>query len=377
LRIGLLFDRLGVEENLFFNREYPVERINSSHLIINYKPPDKYDIIVNRIESKYRRKRLAKFYEAYETDVINNFSIEEVCGSKIETKIALNLDNIPTNKTAFKFGFPIKRSGKDLIKQSTEIKRLKKIISELKPVISKPDLGSRGKSIILIENEDRFEEMLDDYINTKKIPETFRSTLISPEGVLIEKFSPHALDLRVVVYKPKKGEPKVFGTLARAASNDYTVAKNTSLGGVPIGIPSIREIEALSLKCMKSITKYINKMYKKKLEYYVVGVDILPANQNLNERNIIYESIRNLKFYMDSINNARKSKDPHLIDEAYKKFRESIEYKEAQEKCFNYLFNSKLLVTEINTTPDFGFNTKNLVGNLIVCYDEIIKSIID
>ncbi|MHA1408912.1 MAG: YheC/YheD family protein [Candidatus Odinarchaeia archaeon] len=376
MRIGLLFDRMGVEEDFFLNMDYPIEKINSSNLIIDGSPLDSFDVIINRIESKYRRKKLSKFFEVYGTEVINNYSIEEVCGSKIETKIALNLSGVPSGKTIFKFGFPFSKRGNKIVKRVTEINRLKRIIKELKPCISKPDLGSRGKSIILIEDEGKLEEIFDKYDNFDDIPETFKSTLISPEGVLVEEYNPHALDLRVVVYKPKNAGSRVFGTLVRAVPEESILAKNTSLGGVPIGVPSIKKVDEIAVKAMEAIQKYTNRIYSKKLEYYIVGVDILPRNDSLNARNKIYESVKRLKKYMDKITAAKKTKKNTVIDNAFEIFKKSEEYQKAQEACIEYINNSTLLVTEINTTPDFGINTRNLIGNLITCYDKIIKSIL-
>ena len=371
MRVGLLFDHIDVEEKLFFDSGHSIEKINSSEIALKLSEVKRYDIVINRAESKYRRRKLAKIFEGYGCEVINNYSVEEVCCSKFETKMALSLQNVPTTEAAFKFGFPFAKIGDKYVKQATEIRRLKKLIAELKPCISKPDLGSRGKSIVLINDEAEFDYKINEYERAQRIPEAFKPTLLSPEGVLLEKYQPHALDLRVVVYKTYKGPEKVFGSLVRAAPSEDIIAKNTSLGGIPIGLETTHPIRNLVLKCMRALGKYINRVYARKLEYYLVGVEVLPANLSLDDRNEIYNSLRGLAKYMEEIRKAKKKRGLAEIDKAFKKYRESREYITAQEKCLEYLDRSRLLITEVNSTPDFGINTRNLVGNLVTGYDEI------
>ncbi|MEM2906756.1 MAG: hypothetical protein QW739_01590, partial [Candidatus Odinarchaeota archaeon] len=242
MKTGLLFDHLDVEEELFLKANRNIEKINSGEIILGLKKNIEYDIVVNRIESKHRRMRFTKTLEAYGCKVINRSSVEEVCNSKFETKIALTLQSVPTVNAVFKPGFPFKKKGDKYVKQLTELKRLKNIVKSLKPCIIKPDLGSRGKSIIFINDEDEIEQKINLYEKTQEIPEAFKPTLVSPDGMLLEGYQPHALDLRVVVYKPFKKDLKVFGSLIRAAPSESVIAKNTSLGGVPIGIETPSEV---------------------------------------------------------------------------------------------------------------------------------------
>ncbi|MHA1835944.1 MAG: ATP-grasp domain-containing protein [Candidatus Odinarchaeia archaeon] len=377
MKIGLLFDRFSIEEKFFLKLNYNIKKINSSKLLIKAEPLEKYDIIINRIESKHRRRRLSKLFEVFGCEVLNNYGLEEVCGSKIETKIALNMFNVPTANAVFKLGFPFKIRSQKYIKQLTETERLMRIVKELKPCVSKPDLGSRGKSIILIKDEEALLKLFNKYEKTQQIPETFKASLITLDGVLLEKFNPHALDLRVVVYKTENGQDTIFGTLARAVASDEILAKNTSLGGVPIGIPTCESVKDIVVKCMRALSKYLSKIYCKELDYYVVGVDVLPVNYNPADREEVYKSILKLQRYFSEIQQAKKQKNISLLDEKFKKFKESDEYKKTQEKCLEYVLKSKLLITEVNTTPDFGYNTRNLIGNPIICYDKVIKSLIN
>ncbi len=376
MRIGLLYDNIGVEEELFLNFNKEIEKINSDRLILDLKKRLEYDIIINRIESKHRRRRLTKVIESYGCKVINTFSVEEVCSSKFETKIALTLKNVPASRAVFKPGFPFKRKGDRYVKQLTELNRLKEIVKELKPCIIKPDLGSRGRSIIFIRDENDLENKIKAYEETQNIPDAFKPTLISLDGMLIESYQPHALDLRVVVYKSFKNPVKVFGTLIRAAPSEDIIAKNTSLGGFPIGVETPQSVREIVVKCVNALEDYIKMMYGKPPDYYILGVDVLPSNSSPGERIEVYNSIIKLKPYFESVNKAKKTGVIVEIDKAFSEYKNSPEYVNAQEKCLKYLENSELFITEVNTTPDFGVNTRNLVGDLTVCYNEIIKSLV-
>ncbi|WEU40706.1 MAG: hypothetical protein OdinLCB4_001910 [Candidatus Odinarchaeum yellowstonii] len=375
MRIGLLFDNMGVEEELFLKSNKEIERVNSDHLILDLKNSFEYDVIINRIESKHRRRRLTKVIESYGCKVINSFGVEEVCSSKFDTKIALTLKNTPTSRAVFKPGFPFKKKGDRYVKQLTELNKLKNIIKTLKPCIIKPDLGSRGRSIIYIKDENDLENKINTYEETQNIPDAFKPTLITLDGMLIESFQPHALDLRVVVYKPFKNPVKIFGTLIRAAPSEEVIAKNTSLGGYPIGVETPRAVEELVFKCVQALEAYIKMMYGKHPEYYILGVDVLPSNKNLQERSEVYNSIMKLKPYFESVNRAKKTGSTIEIDKAFSEYKNSVEYFKAQETCLKYIESSELLITEVNTTPDFGINTRNLVGDLTACYNEIIRSL--
>ncbi len=366
---------MGIEEKLFLNSNREIEKINSDRLILDLKNSFEYDIIINRIESKHRRRRFTKVIESYGCKVINSFSVEEVCSSKFDTKIALTIADIPTSKAVFKPGFPFKKRGDRYVKQLTELNRLKEIVKKLKPCIIKPDLGSRGRSIIFIKDEKDLENKIKTYEETQNIPDAFKPTLISLDGMLIESYQPHALDLRVVVYKSFKNPIRIFGTLIRAAPSESVITKNTSLGGYPIGVETPKVVEELVVKSVQALENYIKNVYGKPPAYYIIGVDVLPTNRILQERSEIYNSIMKLKPYFETVNKAKKTSNIIEIDKAFNEYKESREYNNAQEKCLKYLENSELFITEFNTTPDFGINTRNLVGDLTVCYNDIIKSL--
>ncbi|MHA1238460.1 MAG: hypothetical protein ACTSSJ_04360 [Candidatus Odinarchaeia archaeon] len=376
MKIGLLYDRLSMEEKLILGKIKNAEKININKLVIPLNFKSKFDVLINRIESKYKRRFLTKIFESKGAQVINYFALEDVCSSKFETKCALAEGNVSTSKCYFKIGFPFVKKAKQWKLNMTQVKEARNMLENIGEFISKPDQGSRGASVLKFNNITHFYETLKEYEETTNIPEAFKQCLMSPAGIFIEEFEPHALDLRIVVYKKRGEKPKVFGCLGRAAADEKTIAKNTSLGGIPVGVPLLSNIESISYKAMRAVSEYCKKIYGKEIDYYLVGLDIIPRNEILSEREKVYKAVKNAYKWFMRVNEAKKTRDLKKIDERFRELKMTEEYKKLQQICLEYIEKSVLLVTEINTTPDYAVNTRNLVGDVTSVYSEVVNSII-
>jgi glutathione synthase/RimK-type ligase-like ATP-grasp enzyme len=347
----------------------------------------KLSVIINRATSKYIREYSTEKLERAGLKVVNPYGIEYLSNDKFRTKEVFKSYSVKTMENVLIPNFPFER-GKDG-KLHFNRKALEQIIEVVNkevgfPAVLKPIAGSRGKSIMLVkDSNDLYEKcrMLQKRYGEKGVENEYAlyQCLLNPYGVYVEEFVPHPLDLRVIVAKKRGERPKYLGCLGRAVVSEDTIAKNTALGGIPIGVDPPESIKSLAVKCVESEVDYARNIGYE-VDYCLVGVDIVPRSDEIAEREKVYRAVANiLPFKNERIEPAKaelnkvltkflqgnlvKDKLKDAIEEVERKFNDfkSLEgYAQARSVIENYLETCVPYANEVNTRVDYGINTKNV-----------------
>ena len=108
MRIGLLYARIRVEEKMIIaelekrDLEYDLIDVRSAVFDLSQSPEEspwaKYDAIIERCISHSRAESALRVFEMYGVPCVNPVRVADVCGSKLNTSIALVKNGIPTPK---------------------------------------------------------------------------------------------------------------------------------------------------------------------------------------------------------------------------------------------------------------------------------------
>jgi len=358
------------------------------------------DVIINRATSSNAREVHSEFFEKAGIRVLNQFGMEQVCNSKLRTKIALEERGIKTVEYVLINRFPIFRPNpnkKYVLSREVAEEVEEEIISEFGTAVVKPTGGSRGKSILSIRSRGDFlKECVKTYMEYGEtgILRNFNlyQNVNNPYGIYAERFIPHALDLRVPA-SWRKGEVKVFNPLVRTVISDSIVAKNTALGALSAGIDLSQECEKSTKKSINAIVDFVERSGCT-VEGLVCGMDIIPMCESLKERQMVYNAVvevaplweehvfplkrlvnKVLERYARFVRRPRSKHDIEEVyqilkielkmplekmDQGYEKLKLSKEYENLQNVVTEHLEKCLLLPNELNLRPDFRYNTHNL-----------------
>ncbi len=358
------------------------------------------DVIINRATSSNVREVYSEFFEKAGIRVLNQFGMEQVCNSKLRTKIALESHGIKTVEYVLINRFPIFRpnpNNKYVLSREVTKEIEEKIIDEFGTAVVKPTGGSRGKSILPIRSRGDFlKECVKAYTEygETSILRNFNlyQNVNNPYGIYAERFVPHALDLRVPA-SWRNGEVKVFDPLIRTVMNDSIVAKNTALGAFSAGIDLSQECKKSTKKSIEALIDFVERSGCT-VKGLVCGMDIIPMCESTKERQTVYNAVvevahlwEEFVFPLKRLVNkvleryarfVRKIGSKHDIEEVYhilkielkkplekmdrgyEKLRVSKEYERLQKVVTEHLEKCLLLPNELNLRPDFRYNTHNL-----------------
>ena len=296
----ITLDEFAILEKLESNSiEY--ELINLNNLLL--RSPNSLcesidsDIIINRATSSNAREVYSEFFEKAGIRVLNHFGMEQVCNSKLRTKIALEEHGIKTVEYVLINRFPIFRPNlnkKYVLSREVAKEVEEKIIDEFVTAVVKPTGGSRGKSILPIRSRGDFmKECVKTYqeYGETGILRNFNlyQNVNNPYGIYAERFIPHALDLRVPV-SWRKGEVMIFEPLVRTVMSDSIVAKNTALGALSLGVNLSQECEKLTENSIDAIVDFVERNGFP-VEGLVCGMDIIAICEDLKERQKVYNAV--------------------------------------------------------------------------------------
>jgi len=199
----------------------------------------KGDVIIQRCVGHYRSLYLTAILESMGIPVINPFQTALICGDKLLTTIALRRAGIPTPKTYVAF---------------TPTGALKALSELGYPAVFKPVVGSWGRLVALVRNEE-----------TAKIVIEHREHLYPLYQIyyIQEYVDKPGRDIRCFVV----GDEVVAAIYRYAPPGEWR--SNTALGGRAVKMDVNEEIEELSLKAAKAVGAH------------VLGVDALESKDGL------------------------------------------------------------------------------------------------
>lgn len=316
---------------------------------------EEYSPVINRCQSKARRERASFLLEEKGCRVINAFEVETLCNNKTFTIAKFIRNGVKTVKTAY-VPFAVEKEGEKPVYRVADISKVVEGIefSFNYPLVVKPERGSRGRNVMLIEERKQLESVLRRWVRS----------LDSPSGLLVQGLVNKAFDLRIVVVSYDGVNHVGIASLARVPSSKEAFATNTALGAVPVGVSIPRRVADEAAKAAASVSKKIG----------VLGVDAIPeANSEAVEKVVeyanslapIHERVKRFKELFSS--SVRLPPEKFLearrkMDEAFKEMFRTPEYVKLRSFLEEFLDDTDVYFIEVNSRPDFYVNTRNCTG---------------
>jgi len=316
---------------------------------------EEYSPVINRCQSKFRRERASFLLEENGGRVINAFEVENVCNNKTFTIARFIRNRVKTVKTAY-VPFAVEKEGEKPVYRVEDIRR---VVDEIEflfnyPFVVKPERGSRGRNVTLVEERKQLENILRKWVRS----------LDSPSGLLVQSAVNKAFDLRIVVASYNGVSHVCLASLARVPSSKEVFATNTALGAVPVGVTIPRRVENEAARAAAAVSKTIG----------VLGVDAIPeVDREAVEKVVgysrslapVHERVKRFKECFSR--SVKLSRDKFLetrgkMDEAFKEMFRTPEYSKLASFLEEVLDHAEVFFIEVNSRPDFYINTRNCTG---------------
>jgi len=154
MRIGLLYARIRVEEKMIIEelekRDLEFDLIDVRSIVFDLtledSPWSKYDAIIERCISHSRAESALRVFEMLGIPCVNPVRVADVCGSKLNTSIALIKAGIPTPRVKLAL---------------TEKSALQAIEEMGYPAVLKPAVGSWGRLLAKVNDREAAEAILE------------------------------------------------------------------------------------------------------------------------------------------------------------------------------------------------------------------------
>lgn len=153
MKIGILYSRIRAEEKLLIEeierRGAVYELIDTRTAVFDLAHPEawqQYDVILERCLSHGTALSLLQILDLWGVPCINNARVAQVCGSKLETTLALLRHGVPTPRTQVAF---------------TPESALAAIEAMGYPVVLKPAVGSWGRLLARVNDREAAEAILE------------------------------------------------------------------------------------------------------------------------------------------------------------------------------------------------------------------------
>ncbi len=232
VQICLIYDKIRFEEKVLYRKIQEKgllsNLIDGKSLIFdtNSRKEDFQlgDIVFQREVSHSRGLYITSCLESLGFNVVNKFAVNEVCGNKLLTSLALVKNNVPTPHTSFAFS-------------SDSALRLMESLNY--PLVVKPVVGSWGRGVYQIRDKAAAEIWIDS-----------REEIGSPFSRIYyiqEKIDRPPKDIRCIVV----GERIVASVYRHAAENEWVT--NVAMGGKTEEGPMNSELQEITLKAAKAV----------------------------------------------------------------------------------------------------------------------------
>ena len=331
-------------------------------------------VVLNRAQSKNRRLQASYIMEQLGKKTLNSSQSEFVCYSKLRTLLNLWKEGIPIPKTVY-----VPCDSTDTLK-SGQVIHNEKDIAELfqqeiplsEGIVIKADAGTHGKMIMLAKNN---EELIANIQETKP-------SIINPVGVVAQELvQKWFYDLRIIVHKEKGKQPFCYPTaMARAGFKDFRT--NTFLGNLVFGAKLPKSIQALAVKCGKTLGKgseawifaldaMVNVKENKQVDDAYLKAELDKAARAFAPVQKVKQDETRLTNFQAWNSKLEKTFQGYASSEHYESIKKIIE--ESVEKN-----KSALVFHESNSCPEFWENTRLATGyNVAVPLLKGAQSLID
>jgi glutathione synthase/RimK-type ligase-like ATP-grasp enzyme len=331
-------------------------------------------VVLNRAQSKNRRLQASYFMERLGKKIINSSQTEFVCYSKLRTLLNFWKEGIPIPKTVY-----VPCDSVDTLKNGQVIhneRDIAELVQQELPlaegIVIKADAGTHGKMISLAKNN---EELIANIAEIKP-------SIINPVGVVAqEAIEKWFYDLRIIVHKEKGKQTFCYPVaMARAGFKDFRT--NTFLGNLVFGTKLPRSIQALAVKCGKTLGKgseayifaldaMVNVKENKQIEDTYLKAELDKAAQAFAPVQKVKQDESRLTNFQAWNSKLEKAFKIYADNEHYENIKDIIE--ESVEKN-----KSVVVFHESNSCPEFWENTRLATGyNVAVPLLKGAQSLID
>lgn len=152
-RVAVVYDRLRPEEKMLFEaferQNVPFEKLYAPQLVCDFSALSQlpqFDVVLERCVSQTRGLAVSRIFSALGARVLNAPEVIEVCGDKLATNAALARAGVPTPRTGIAF-------------DAESASRLAESFGY--PVVLKPTVGSWGRMVSKLNDQDALEAVLE------------------------------------------------------------------------------------------------------------------------------------------------------------------------------------------------------------------------
>lgn len=229
MRVGILYSRIRAEEKLIVEaletRGVDFEMIDVRQAAFDLAGREQwmqFDLVLERCVSHSQALSALQILGAWGIPCVNNAHVAQVCGSKLETSLALVAMGVPTPQVQVAF---------------TAVSALQAIESMGYPVVLKPAVGSWGRLLSKVNDREAAEAILEH-----------KETLGSYHHAIFyiqEYIEKAGSDMRTFVV----GDETICG-ITRHSAHWIT---NTARGGRAENLPITPEIDAISRAAARAV----------------------------------------------------------------------------------------------------------------------------
>lgn len=153
MRVGILFSRIRLEEKLIVQvleaRSVAYEMIDVREAVFDLERPSpwqQYDVILERCVSHSQAQAALQILGSWGIPCVNNANVAQICGSKLETSLALAAAGVPVPQ----------------VQIATTPEAALATIEEMGyPVVLKPAVGSWGRLLAKVNDREAAEAILE------------------------------------------------------------------------------------------------------------------------------------------------------------------------------------------------------------------------
>ena len=171
MRVGILYSRIRLEEKLIVqaldSRGIAYELVDVRQAIFDLERPSawqQYDVILERCVSHSQAQATLQILGAWGIPCVNNAQVAQICGSKLETSLALIAAAVPTPQVRI---------------ATTPEAALVAIEAMGYPVVLKPAIGSWGRLLAKVNDREAAEAILEH----KKYPRLLSTFHLLHSGI--------------------------------------------------------------------------------------------------------------------------------------------------------------------------------------------------
>ena len=278
-RISMVYDLVRLEEKAIIeaakkrSSEIDFKTFDSKDLYFDLLDADEVprkfgQVVLQRSASYFRNLHLTAVLECNGSRVVNGLDVALKTGNKLITSLLLARNNVPTPKTKLAF---------------TEESAMKALEELGYPAILKPTIGSWGRMVALLNDQDAATSVIDDREEMFPLYQVY---------YIQEKVKRPPRDIRAIVI----GNETVAAIYRISTTRDWRT--NTARGGKAENLPISKELDDL---CIRATRPFGSGFY---------GVDLMESE----DRGLLVHEVNNTTEFKNVMAQSKQDIPGKLVD---------------------------------------------------------------